>query len=62
MGSRWISCSFYCSVVRIWNYLRRACQTISRHVRDERFANRLRQAQTREQVTALLEEADQGVP
>ena len=27
-----------------------------------RFANRLRQAQTREQVTALLEEADQGVP
>ena len=45
------------------DYLRpRACQTVSRHVRDERFANRLRQAQTREQVTALLEEADQRVP
>jgi nitrogen PTS system EIIA component len=41
----------------------RALQVIARHFRDdERFVNRLRQAETREQVIDLLEEADQGVP
>src|SRR5271157_3049781 len=35
-----------------------AGQIISRHLADENFCSRLRQARTREQVIALLEEAD----
>ena len=46
---------------RVGDYLR-ALGYIRRHMRDERFANRLRQADTREQVIALLDEADQEVP
>lgn len=38
----------------------RALENISRHLKDERFVNFLRQAKTREQVVDLLEEADQG--
>jgi mannitol/fructose-specific phosphotransferase system IIA component (Ntr-type) len=38
----------------------RALENISRHLKDERFVNFLRQAKTREQVVELLEEADQG--
>jgi nitrogen PTS system EIIA component len=38
----------------------RALETISRHLKDERFVSFLRQAKTRENVTELLEEADQG--
>ena len=38
-----------------------AGQVISRHLADERFCSRLRQAWTQEQVIALLEEADRGV-
>ena len=40
----------------------RALENISRHLKDERFVNFLRQAKTREQVVDLLEEADQGAP
>jgi len=40
----------------------RALENISRHLKDERFVNFLRQAKTREQVIDLLEEADQGAP
>jgi mannitol/fructose-specific phosphotransferase system IIA component (Ntr-type) len=40
----------------------RALENISRHLKDERFVNFLRQAQTREQVEELLDEADQGTP
>lgn len=40
----------------------RALENISRHLKDERFVNFLRQAQTREQVEDLLDEADQGTP
>src|SRR4051794_3076189 len=39
-----------------------AMQTIGRHVKDDRFADRLRRTKTREQVIALLEEADHGSP
>jgi mannitol/fructose-specific phosphotransferase system IIA component (Ntr-type) len=38
----------------------RALENISRHLKDERFVSFLRQAQSREQVVELLEEADQG--
>ena len=38
-----------------------AGQILSRHLADERFCSRLRQARTREQVIALLEEADRGI-
>jgi mannitol/fructose-specific phosphotransferase system IIA component (Ntr-type) len=38
----------------------RALENISRHLKDERFVNFLRQAQTREDVQELLDEADQG--
>jgi nitrogen PTS system EIIA component len=38
----------------------RALENISRHLKDERFVNFLRQAQTRENVVEVLEEADQG--
>ncbi len=38
----------------------RALENISRHLKDERFVNFLRQAQTRENVIDVLEEADQG--
>jgi fructose-specific phosphotransferase system IIA component len=38
----------------------RALENISRHLKDERFVNYLRQAQTRENVIEVLEEADQG--
>jgi mannitol/fructose-specific phosphotransferase system IIA component (Ntr-type) len=38
----------------------RALENISRHLKDERFVNFLRQARTREQVVELLDEADQG--
>lgn len=38
----------------------RALENISRHLKDERFVNFLRQAKTREHVIDLLEEADQG--
>src|SRR3954454_18864769 len=37
----------------------RALENISRHLKDERFVNFLRQAKTREQVVELLDEADQ---
>lgn len=40
----------------------RALENISRHLKDERFVNFLRQAQTREHVIDLLEEADQSTP
>jgi len=40
----------------------RALENISRHLKDERFVSFLRQAKTRESVTELLEEADQGTP
>jgi len=40
----------------------RALENISRHLKDEKFVNFLRQARTREQVIDLLEEADQGAP
>lgn len=39
----------------------KALQRIARHVRDEANANALRQADTVEEVTALLEEADEGL-
>ena len=39
-----------------------AQEVIGRHMGDERFRDRLRQAETREQVFKLLEEADQGNP
>ena len=38
----------------------RALENISRHLKDDRFVNFLRQAKTREQVVELLDEADQG--
>ncbi len=38
----------------------RALENISRHLKDERFVNFLRQAKTREAIVDLLEEADQG--
>jgi mannitol/fructose-specific phosphotransferase system IIA component (Ntr-type) len=38
----------------------RALENISRHLKDERFVNFLRQAQTRENVVEVLEEADRG--
>lgn len=38
----------------------RALENISRHLKEERFVNFLRQAQTRENVVEVLEEADQG--
>ena len=38
----------------------RALENISRHLKDERFVNFLRQARTRENVIDVLEEADQG--
>jgi nitrogen PTS system EIIA component len=38
----------------------RALENISRHLKDERFVSFLRQAQTRENVVGVLEEADQG--
>lgn len=40
----------------------RALENISRHLKDERFVNFLRQARTRDQVVDLLDEADQGAP
>lgn len=40
----------------------RALENISRHLKDERFVSFLRQAQSREQVEELLDEADQGTP
>lgn len=39
----------------------RALEYISRHLKEERFVNFLRQAKTREQVVDVLEEADQGI-
>ena len=38
----------------------RALENISRHLKDERFVNFLRQAKSREAIVELLEEADQG--
>lgn len=38
----------------------RALENISRHLKDERFVNFLRQAKTRETVVELLDEADQA--
>jgi mannitol/fructose-specific phosphotransferase system IIA component (Ntr-type) len=38
----------------------RALENISRHLKDERFVNFLRQAQSREGVIDILEEADQA--
>jgi mannitol/fructose-specific phosphotransferase system IIA component (Ntr-type) len=38
----------------------RALENISRHLKDDRFVSFLRQAKSREQVTEVLEEADQG--
>jgi len=40
----------------------RALETISRHLKDERFVSFLRQAKSRERVVEILEEADRGVP
>ena len=40
----------------------RALENISRHLKDERFVSFLRQAQSRENVITVLEEADQGSP
>lgn len=39
----------------------RALENISRHLKNERFVNFLRQAKTRAAVEDLLDEADQGV-
>ncbi len=38
----------------------RALENISRHLKDERFVNFLRQAKTRADVEDLIDEADQG--
>ena len=38
----------------------RALENISRHLKDQRFVNSLRQAKSREAIVELLEEADQG--
>jgi mannitol/fructose-specific phosphotransferase system IIA component (Ntr-type) len=38
----------------------RALENISRHLKNERFVNFLRQANTRDAVAELLDEADQG--
>jgi mannitol/fructose-specific phosphotransferase system IIA component (Ntr-type) len=38
----------------------RALENISRHLKDERFVNFLRQAKSREAIVELLQEADQG--
>ncbi len=38
----------------------RALENISRHLKDERFVNFLRQAKSREAIVELLAEADQG--
>ena len=38
----------------------RALENISRHLKDERFVSFLRQAQSRENVIDVLEEADHG--
>ena len=38
-----------------------AGRILSQHLADERFCSRLRQARTREQVIAVLEEADRGI-
>ena len=38
----------------------RALENISRHLKDERFVNFLRQAKTRQDVEDLIDEADQG--
>lgn len=38
----------------------RALENISRHLKDEKFVNFLRQAKTRENVVDLLEESDQA--
>lgn len=40
----------------------RALENISRHLKDERFVNFLRQAKTRADVEDLIDEADQGTP
>jgi len=40
----------------------RALENISRHLKDEHFVRFLRQAETREQVLDVLDEADQGSP
>jgi mannitol/fructose-specific phosphotransferase system IIA component (Ntr-type) len=40
----------------------RALEKISRHLKDERFVRLLRQARARENVIAVLEEADQIAP
>ncbi len=40
----------------------RALENISRHLKDGRFVNFLRQAKTRPQIIELLDEADQGSP
>lgn len=40
----------------------RALENISRHLKDERFVNFLRQSRTRENVIDVLEEADHGAP
>src|SRR5271166_5278774 len=38
----------------------RALETISRHLKEERFVSSLRQAKSRERVIEILEKADQG--
>ena len=38
----------------------RALENISRHLKDEKFVNFLRQARTHQEVVTLLDEADQG--
>jgi PTS system nitrogen regulatory IIA component len=40
----------------------RALENISRHLKDERFVNFLRQAKARQDVEELIDEADQGTP
>lgn len=40
----------------------RALENISRHLKDERFVNFLRQAKTREAVIEVLDEADHATP
>jgi mannitol/fructose-specific phosphotransferase system IIA component (Ntr-type) len=40
----------------------RALETISRHLKDEKFVRFLRQARDKDSVADLLEEADQGAP
>lgn len=40
----------------------RALENISRHLKDERFVNFLRQARARPDVEDLIDEADQGAP